>query len=187
MNYFLEPLVAVALWAAIEFPVDWFSRRQAVRMVIGAVAVLAVLLFSTTSWIHQLKDRRAARTVLPVHANLVNTVLEVEGAVVSDDASLLVAAGKPVHYRPFIMAQLAEAGLWDQGPFLRELENGAVPLIILRIQPAALHETRYTPAMREILDRRYRIAFQYQLGAAFVALRPVETRAVIPQTIVEDE
>lgn len=187
MNYFLEPLVAVALWAAIEFPVDWFSRRQPVRMAIGAVAVLAVLLFSTTSWIHQLKDRRAVRTVLPIHANLVNTVSEVEGAVVSDDASLLVAAGKPVHYRPFIMAQLAEADLWDQSPFLRELEDGAVPLIILRIQPVALHETRYTPAMREILDRRYRIAFQYQLGAAFVALRPVETQAVIPQAIAEDE
>jgi hypothetical protein len=187
MNYFLEPLVAVALWAAIEFPVDWFSRRQPVRMAIGAVAVLAVLLFSTTSWIYQLKDRRAVRTVLPIHANLVNTVSEVEGAVVSDDASLLVAAGKPVHYRPFIMAQLAEADLWDQSPFLRELEDGAVPLIILRIQPVALHETRYTPAMREILDRRYQIAFQYQLGAAFVALRPVGTQAVIPQAITEDE
>jgi len=77
--------------------------------------------------------------------------------------------------------------MWEQGPFLRELENGAVSLIILRIQPAALHETRYTPAMREILDRRYRIAFQYQLGAAFVALRPVEVQAVTPRAIAEDQ
>jgi hypothetical protein len=60
-------------------------------------------------------------------------------------------------------------------------------MLIVRIQPAALLETRYTPVMREILDRRYRIAFQYQLGAAFVALRPLETQAVIPQVIAEDE
>ncbi|MCW8985669.1 MAG: hypothetical protein OQK55_10020 [Thermoanaerobaculales bacterium] len=187
MNYFLEPLVAVALWAAIEFPTDWFIRRHPMRVVIGGVAVLAVLLFSTTSWIHQFKDHRAVRTVLPIHTNLVQTVSAVEGVVVSDDASLLVAAGKPVHYRPFIMAQLAEAGLWDQSPFLRELEEGAVAMVIVRIQPVALHETRYTPAMREVLDRRYRIAFQYQLGAAFVALRPRETPAAIPQTITEDQ
>ena len=34
----------------------------------------------------------------------------------------------------------------------------------------------------EDMDRRYRIDFQYQLGAAFVALRPVEPKAVVPQT-----
>ena len=187
MNYFLEPLVAVALWAAIEFPTDWFARRQPVRVAIGAVAVLAVLLFSTTSWIHQMKDHRAAGGVIPVHAELVKTLSAVEGAVVSDDASLLVAAGKPVHYRPFIMAQLAEAGLWDQGPFLRELEEGRVAMIIFRSRPIAIHESRYTPAMREILDRRYRLAFRYQLGATFVALRPMQKLAVIGQPAAGDQ
>ena len=187
MNYFLEPLVAVALWAGIEFPTEWFIRRQPVRVAIGAVAVLAVLLFSTTSWIDQFKDHRATRTVAPIHANLVQTVSEVEGVVVSDDASLLVAAGKPVHYRPFIMAQLAEAGLWDQGPFLRELEEGTVAMIIFRTRPIAIHESRYTPAMREILARRYRLAFRYQLGATFVALRPRETQTVIGHPVVGDE
>ncbi|MBD3857080.1 MAG: hypothetical protein IFK92_11285, partial [Acidobacteria bacterium] len=41
-------------------------------------------------------------------------------------------------------------------------------------------------AMREILDRRYRLAFRYQLGATFVALRPVQTLAVIGQPAAGD-
>jgi len=145
INYFLEPLVAVALWAAIEFPTDWFNRRHRVRAVVGAVAVVAVLLFSTTSWIHQMRDHDAARVILPIHAHLVKNVSAVEGAVVSDDASLLVAAGKCVHYRPFIMAQLAETGLWDQGSFLRELEEGSVAMIIFRSRPTAIHESWLHP------------------------------------------
>ncbi len=177
MNYFLEPLIALALWTAHEFPKHWLSPRTSIRVTTATLGVVSVVLVSATSWIDQIRAHHAARSALPLHAELVRTVSKVAGPVVSDDATLLVGAGKSVHYRPFIMAQLADAGLWNQAPFLRELEEGTVAMIIYRDQPELLHESRYTLPMREIMTGRYRSAFSYRLGSSFVALRPVPDEA----------
>ncbi len=178
MNYFLEPLAALALWTAHEFPSPWFARRTPMRTAVAILGVAAVLLVSATSWIDQMRAHQAARSALPLHAELVRTVATEPGPVVSDDATLLVGAGKRVHYRPFIMAQLADAGRWDQAPFLEELEQGAVAMIIYRTEPVLLHESRYTRPMRELMALRYRQAFNYRLGSSFVALRPAEAVAL---------
>jgi hypothetical protein len=172
LNYFLEPLVAVALWTAHDFPRRWFASRRPLRTVAAILGAAAVGLLSIASCVEQVRAHGVARTALPLHAELVRRVAGAPGPVVSDDATLLVGAGKPVHFRPFIMTQLAEAGRWHQQPFLDELEAGNVSLVIYRTDSEPLHESRYTREMRELFSRRYRPWFDYRIGGSFLALRP---------------
>jgi hypothetical protein len=72
-----------------------------------------------------------------------------------------------VHYRPFIMTQMAEAGTWDQTPVLEDMESGRISLVIARSEPVAIYRSRYTPEMQEIIARRYQLVARFDLGAVY--------------------
>jgi hypothetical protein len=184
LNYFLEPTLAVALWAALEFPVRWISPSSRVRAAVVSAAVAVTGIVAIVSGLHQLRGHAAVRAAFPLHSELSARLEAIPGPVVCDDATLLVAAGKAVHYRPFIMAQLAAAGVWDQRPFLEELDRGEIALIVMRVDSMPLLASRYTSEMREVIARRYRKAFAFRMGAEFVAFEPVEAPA--PRPSAED-
>ena len=85
------------------------------------------------------------------------------GPAISDDAVLLRCAGKEVIFQPFVMTQLAEAGRWDQRPFLQELADGRIPTVIAQVRPESLFRSRYTKEMRGSLRTLYRAADSYQM------------------------
>ncbi len=172
MNHFLEPVAAIALLTACEFPVEFFDRRRPARMAIAALLAAGVALTAAASWIDQRRAHQTARAMVPIHNKLVATVAAVDGPVVSDDAAAVVGAGKRVHIRPFIMSQLAERGRWDQTPFLEEIRQRRIGMIIVRSAPRSVYESRYTPEMRQAIDQNYQLAFSYLLGAPFDVLLP---------------
>ena len=185
MNHFLEPVAAIALLAACEFPVEWFDRRRPARMAIAALLVAGFSLTAGASWIAQWKAHQTARSMVPIHERLVATVAAVEGPVVSDDAAAVVGAGKRVHIRPFIMSQLAERGGWDQRPFVEEIRERRIAMIIVRTAPRSVYESRYTAEMRQAMDENYELAFSYLLGAPFSVLVP--KAEPFPSTAVQSE
>jgi hypothetical protein len=183
MNYFLEPVMALGLWSAHEFPKHWVPRGRPSRVVVAGLCLAAVAVLSITSGIERLTLLDEARGVLPLHRELVERIANISDPLVADDATLVVGAGKSVYFRPFIMSQLAESQLWDQGPFLTELEAGEVAMIIHRSAPVEIHEARYTREMRWLMSDRYRLLFEYRLGAHFVALVPIPVSPVHPAPV----
>ncbi len=172
LNHFLEPVAAIALLAACEFPVEFFDRKRPVRMAIAALLAASFALTAAASLIDQWRAHQTARAMVPVHNRLVEAVAAVDGPVVSDDAAAVVGAGKRVHIRPFIMSQLAQRGRWDQTPFLDEIRHREIGMIIVRTAPRSVYESRYTPEMRQAIDQNYEVAFSYLLGAPFDVLLP---------------
>ena len=176
-NYFLEPMAALALVAARELPLPLAtdaSRRQSVTAALAAaLAVIAAaanlrLHLVNGAWIRPAEQRFAAVAAEWSPA---------AGDVLADDAGFLVYTGRPLVFRPFIMTQLAEAGMWDPRPLLDALENGRVTLAVIQREPAGIFHSRYTPAMRRALEARYervasyRTDFEYELYAPKKAAR----------------
>ena len=172
LNHFLEPVAAIFLLAACDFPVEFFERRRPVRMAIAALLAAGFSLSAAASWIDQWRAHQTARAMVPIHNRLVETVAAVDGPVVSDDAAAVVGAGKRVHIRPFIMSQLSARGRWDQTPFVDEIRRHQIGMIIVRSAPRSVYESRYTPEMRQAIDQNYEVAFTYLLGAPFDVLLP---------------
>jgi len=161
-NYFVEPLVAAGLLAANEFPLPWLlARGRPGRVACAALGVAAVAL-GAVRFVEVQKMRQALPAEVPVFDRMCRDLAARPGPAVSDEAVLLRCAGKEVIFQPFVMTQLAEAGRWDQRPFLEALADGRIPTVIAQTRPEWLFRSRYTEEMREHLLTHYRVATTYQ-------------------------
>ena len=78
--------------------------------------------------------------------------------------------------QPFVMAGLAEAGRWDQRPFLAELANQQVRLIVAQVSPLEVFRSRYTSEMRRLIAERYVAVRRHVVGADYAVLVPATHR-----------
>jgi hypothetical protein len=153
-NYFLEPLAAVCLGAGLGLPRLW--SWPAGRWLAPALLVLQVgLMWHTpTKAVAQMRaDAASNRALGPL-------VAAAPGVVMSEDAGLLLQAGKPVPYYDFQLSQLALAGRWDQHWEVDNLRQGAFPLVIFEDTPRLDVDRygRYTRSFMSALDYAYRPA-----------------------------
>jgi hypothetical protein len=168
-NYWLEPVAALALLAARELPVPLAPGAGRPRRVAAWAGTLAALTFAASNaWLHHLNHAWIPAAGVRFQASVARFGAA-PGQVIADDAGFLIAAGKPLFLRPFIMTQLAEAGRWDEGPVLDAIESGRVGLWVVQREPEELLRARYTPAQRRLLQRRfqragsYRTDFEYEI------------------------
>ncbi len=89
---------------------------------------------------------------------LLGLIEQADGPVLTGEhMGLLALASRPILYQPFEMKQLSDSGIWDQTPFLNELENGKYPLILMyRPMGANVHERRWSPEMLAVITAQYR-------------------------------
>jgi hypothetical protein len=77
--------------------------------------------------------------------------------VTGEHMGLLALSGRMIPYQPFEMKQLSDSAVWDQTPFLAELEGGKYPLILIyRPLGNNVHERRWTPEMLALISAHYR-------------------------------
>ena len=79
------------------------------------------------------------------------------GPVLADEFMAMLPDNHiPLFIQPFEMTQLANAGIWDQTPFLEALENQELPLILIHhFQNYAVYLERWTDEMRKTIFANY--------------------------------
>jgi hypothetical protein len=175
-NYFIAPLAGLALLAAREFPRPWLARPVPVSRAAAVSLLVAAARWAAADTIKLAGSRRPLANAQAEYRDLVALVASGPGIVISDDACLLLAAGKRVHLQPFVMSRLAEAGRWNQRPVLEELADGRVRMIIAQLRPPAALGSRYTPQMRRLITERYLPVRTYRLAGEFTVLVPKPIR-----------
>jgi hypothetical protein len=167
LNYLLE--LAAALGLAAGAVLAAVRNHRALRSVL-AVA-LAIQVASVYSWsaVQAAKlDMRTARGTV-VLDRLRREVAESQGLVLADEyMALLTLEGRPVVYQPYEMKQLAQAGLWDERPFVEELERRRFALILCDTRYVS---ARWTPAQRAAMDANYEEVGR-AAGSAILKPRP---------------
>ncbi len=80
------------------------------------------------------------------------------GRVIGDEyVGLVTLQGWPLYIQPFEMTQLAQAGLWDQTPFVEEIRDGAFDMILIHYFPDYdVYKERWTPEMLAAIKRAYK-------------------------------
>lgn len=84
-------------------------------------------------------------------------IKKVNGDILSEDMSLLVANGRPIFYEPFPMGQMSHNGVWDQQLILRELDRQRFPVAILYFYAPLIRRNRtFTLEFMEKFNEKYR-------------------------------
>lgn len=172
LNYFLEPLAAAALLAAHAFPVKPPMRYRRLSAPLGAMLLAGAAGLGFVHLRDQLSRRAPLAAAETAAQEVAGRLRGIAGDMVSDDASLLLRAGKRVIFQPFVMAQLAESGRWDETPFLEALRNGRIGAVVVQTGPRAVTATRYSPAMHAVLAKRFRPSWGFVLGFPYTVLEP---------------
>jgi hypothetical protein len=151
-NYFLEPLAALCLGSGLALA-SLRSSRAALR----AVAPLLLLLQAAAMWHTPAAASALLRSDAAANQALHPTIAAAPGLILSEDAGLLVQAGKPVPYYDFQLTQLALAGRWDQRWELEHLRGGAFDMVIFEYDSRLNVEQygRYTRDFMSALDYGY--------------------------------
>jgi hypothetical protein len=162
VNYLFELCAALCLMGGVF--TAWLGRipvlRVAAVLALGWQAVMMQAL-SETSYAPIIAERLAQRADMDVLAALVR---DEPDAIIADDAmGLLALYERPVLFQPFEYTQLAADGVWDESDFLRRLESGAYPVVILHTpyRNPGLRFERWTAEMLRIINDEYRVAAQY--------------------------
>ena len=156
VNYLLE--LGAALAVSIGALLAWLGPRRWPRAAVALLLALDVTLMILASPYRAVTHSRLAR---PQDAERLDRLVRAASGIVllDEDMGLLPLAGRPIHFQPFEMTQLARAGRWDQRPLLGEIERHAFAAVaIFTIADIPLHRERWTDEMLEAIGRRYAVA-----------------------------
>jgi hypothetical protein len=157
VNYLIEMFIAGSILAGV-------SLSELRKSVVWGQYILAGLVFYqliliphfpyTRYWYGPMPDRARYNRAKSVEEIVRNT----PGPVLSDDAALLLRAGKPVLFQPFIMSTLDQQHLWNSAPLVQDIQNRKFSLVILYFPLSienARGDERYSPAIYDALRFAY--------------------------------
>ncbi len=156
VNYLYE--FAAALCLATGAAISWIQRYPRIR-----AAVLALLFFQVgimLSWTQkdfniQFTGKTSQEAAI---AKLYQIVRDTDGIVLTDEyMGLVPLAGKRIYYQPFEFKMLAEGGLWDQEPFLKDILDHKFGAILWFDPPTwDSIKARWTTSQQSMINSAYR-------------------------------
>ncbi|NOZ29516.1 MAG: hypothetical protein GXP39_15885 [Chloroflexi bacterium] len=119
------------------------------------VQVSALVMLSQTEYARWVLDKVAQRSEIE---RLMQVVHEADGTVLADEyMGLIPLDGRPLYFQPFEFKQLAQAGIWDQRPFLDAISRGDFAVILIYDAPGwRSRRARWTPQMLRAISSHYR-------------------------------
>jgi hypothetical protein len=168
VNYLLELSAALCLATGLVFA--WLRQKSHVAdskasktgwqlASISLAVILALQVFWAANNHGGYEQYLRQKTTLQTQNEVLLGLIEQStGPVLTGEhMGLLALTGRPIYYQPFEMKQLSDSGVWDQAPFLAELESGKYPLILMyRPTGNNVHERRWTPEMLALIAQHYR-------------------------------
>jgi len=161
INYFLEWNVSLAPLAGILLFRAAPPARSLARLRPPSLAVLAIPLLllnagfdqARTGWLRIFGPVSAAdQQRREVYDRAVAEVKAAPGRVFSEDMNLLNKAGKDIPADPVMIQCLATAGMWDERPFLRLVQEQNFALIVAYDLSS---RERYSPAVADAIQQAY--------------------------------
>jgi hypothetical protein len=169
VNYLIEFVSANSILFGVALVAGYqgLQGRQVSRaLTMLVILIMSVLLVSLLKNYDPSELRSPAQRSSPLSSSqqeylaIVEEIRAAKKQVIAEDMTVLYRAGKPLVYQPFIMAQLAYQGLWDQGDFVEAIQNQTYSLIVLSSpveEYTALMQDRFTPQMITAIKHSYRL------------------------------
>jgi hypothetical protein len=104
-------------------------------------------------------DKAYDKAVIKVEEIIKNT----EQPILTDNAGLVLNAGKTPYYEPVIYTNLEHFGYFNQNIIVGDLNNSRIDYLVFQ-QPVTISNynyTRFTPQVVDAIDSNYQIVYTY--------------------------
>jgi len=83
--------------------------------------------------------------------------------ILTENAGLVLSAGKTPYYEPFVYTNLEQLGYFDQNIVINDLNNQRMDYLVLERpeSPGNYDSTRFTPQIAAAIDSNYRIVYTF--------------------------
>ncbi|MFC2036598.1 hypothetical protein ACFLYD_01330 [Chloroflexota bacterium] len=156
VNYFLELVVALTIWAAGALV--WQPRRGTISQQALLVLMLCQLVWAPVLARPVQADVVARWRNLAAYDGLFQQVKEAtaHGPVLADEhMEMVVLAGQRIYLQPFECQQLQADGLWDPAPLLQEITTQKFPLIQISDPGSVWFQERWSESMVAAIEEHY--------------------------------
>jgi hypothetical protein len=165
-NHLLEPLLALCLLVGVVVggcAREWQRPRYAAALVVALLLIAWQMprLGAVSEWYDASTLPSASRAERM--ARVAGLIAQAEGELLSDDAYLLLRAGKTAAYQNLpMLGALAEAGQWDDGGLVRDLAARRFALVVIAadLTDPEKNGGYWPPAAREALAQHYRLLYR---------------------------
>ncbi len=158
VNYFVDMCAAAGILvgiAAAQLPRQLLAGRPSATFF--APSLVTIVAMSAVITIPQVNRLQASDR--PSDSSFESLVAEIRTAdkpVLSDDMVILRKAGRQVPWESAIFSELAYAGMWDEQPIVRMIEQQRFAFIrTVGERGIPLFHARYRPAIADAIDRAY--------------------------------
>ncbi|MCU1338107.1 MAG: hypothetical protein JWO19_3688 [Bryobacterales bacterium] len=190
VNYFLEwnvslaPLAGILLFRLLAASGNIVRLRpvQLAALAVPFLIVNAAVPTAGMGWLRVFDGPLPAdREKIEVYRRMLATLSETPGPVFSEDMNLLYKTGREIPAEPAMIQCLVKAGLWDEGPFVRMIQEHRFALVVAMLNretDASFSLERYSPAVASAIEQAYEPAAViadyriYRPRSSFAAQRP---------------
>lgn len=157
MNYLLEWLMVIAMVVGgglTEVGRLALNPPRNARANIGLAGVIALAVQALHTRSPDMSHTQADRASL---AAIAERVRHADKPIISDEMVMLLQNGKSVVWEPAIFAELANKGVWDEGPFIHRVLNHDFSMFITEndAHGAPLLAGRYSRGVLRAMDSAY--------------------------------
>ncbi len=153
-QYVLELLVVTLAYlvCVADFPAIG-ARSALVSVQIVILFMYAPIFVFVEEGLWDMAANRAAQKIYPI-------IKTASGPIVSQQGSFALFGRGEIYIQLFHFSALSRAGLWDQAPFLKEIENHTFSYVIAEFPLDEEHlsdsdQERFTPEMLQSMRRNY--------------------------------
>lgn len=149
MNYLLEAIFALSIAAAITIP----SLMHKHKLMIAVIFLFPVVLLIT--FVPNLKSLSPDYT--EKYNQAVAIIKDATYPVLTENAGIVLAAGKKPYYEPFVYKNMYELGYFDDSVLINDLETGHIEYVIAdHVQPYA-ESYRFHERVQDAIVDNYHI------------------------------
>ena len=130
------------------------KRRRFAVLALAAIVLQAIAMMAIAG--QELAEQLQKK---PEMVRLTALIAAAADPVISDDMVAVVRGGKAVQWEPFIFAELAKKGAWDERPFIALIGNHRFAFFVTEGQPgdSDVYDARYTPTISRAMLAAYPI------------------------------
>jgi Dolichyl-phosphate-mannose-protein mannosyltransferase len=168
VNYGMELIIISALCFALLLEHVNNIHFKKFHIIIICLLIPLQILLSFSVKPLRMPDKDYATAIAAVKEIIKNT----NEPILTENAGLVLSAGKTPYYEPFVYTNLEQLGYFDQNIVINDLNNQRMDYLVLERpeSPGNYDSTRFTPQIVAAIDSNYRIEytfFNFSWGSLF--------------------
>lgn len=162
INYFVENIYVASLCCVLMLPAIFEYAQTKNRWVNMDIAIVALIVLTPLMPSNYHAFPNPDEAYASQNEIVMEIIADTDRPIPSENTGLLVNADKQVEMELYIFNNLAEAGMWDDRPYVNKYETGWFDYVILRIptEERANGDGHFSKEVIDLINENYTLIYK---------------------------